>query len=345
MCRSPAWLPSPQSSQPAPRPQLPVRPHAVTPKAKKAKQAPKRTIKRAAARPDRTAPTKPSNLRVASTTQSTVTISWRASRDRRGVAGYTAFRNDQRVGTTAERSYTYASLACGTSYLFGVSAYDAAGNRSARALVIAATTACPDTQPPTQPASVWQTGVTSSSITLAWQAAGDNLGVIAYEVLSDGNLAGSTATTQYAVGGLTCGTMHTLGVRALDAAGNRSTTASVLMATSPCPDSAAPSTPGQLVVMASNETSVTLDWSSSSDNVGVVGYQVYRDGAVVGSTARSDYTVSGLACGRSYRIEVDAYDAAGNRSGKSALSATTKACPPPPAPGPATPRLRPSRPA
>ena len=165
-------------------------------------------------------------------------------------------------------------------------------------------------------------------------AASDDLGVVGYEVLSDGGLAGSTATTQYAVSGLTCGTMHTLGVRALDAAGNRSTTASVLMATSPCPDSTAPSTPGALVIRGSNETSVTLNWASSSDNVGVVGYQVYRDGAAVGSTATRDYTVSGLACGRSYRIEVDAYDAAGNHSGRSARTVTTQACPAPAPPSP-----------
>ena len=289
-------------------------PHAVTPKAKK---GPTRIRRRAAVRLDKTAPTKPSNLRVASTTQSTVTISWRASRDRVGVAGYTLYRNDQRVGSSAQRSHTYASLDCGTSYLFGVRAYDAAGNRSTRALIVAATTACPDTQPPTQPGSVWQVAVTSSSVTLGWGAASDDLGVIGYEVLSDGGLAGSTATTQYAVSGLACGTMHTLGVRALDAAGNRSTTASVLMATSPCPDSSAPSTPGALVIRGSNETSVTLSWASSSDNVGVIGYQVYRDGAAVGSTATRDYTVSGLACARSYRIEVDAYDAAGNHSGRS----------------------------
>ena len=51
------------------------------------------------------------------------------------------------------------------------------------------------------------------------------------------------------------------------------------MATSPCPDSAAPSTPGQLVVTGIERDIGHLRWSSSSDNVGVVGYQVYRDGA------------------------------------------------------------------
>ena len=305
--------------------------HAVAHTATKTRAT---TLRRAAVRRDRTAPTKPSRLRVVSTTQSTVTIAWAASTDRVGVVGYQLFRNDQRVGTTAQRSYTFASLACGTSYLLGVRAYDAAGNVSARALVVAATTACPDTQPPTQPSSVWQVAVTSSSVTLGWGAASDDFGVIGYEILSDGSLAGFTATTQYAVSDLACGTMHTLGVQALDAAGNRSPAASVLMATSPCPDSTAPSTPGQLVVRSSNETSVTLSWTPSSDNVGVVGYQVYRDAAAVGSTATSGYTVSGLACGKSYLIEVDAYDAAGNRSGKSARVVTTNACALPPAPAP-----------
>ena len=85
------------------------------------------------------------------------------------------------------------------------------------------------------------------------------------------------------------------------------------MATSPCPDSTAPSTPGPLIVTGSNETSVSLRWASSTDNVGVVGYRVYRDGVASARRHRASYTVSGLACGKSYRIEAEAYDAAANR--------------------------------
>jgi hypothetical protein len=77
-----------------------------------------------------------------------------------------------------------------------------------------------------------------------------------------------------------------------------------------------------------------VSWSASSDNVGVAGYGLYRNGSSTGSTANRSATFSGLACGTSYTLAVDAYDAAGNRSAKASLSAATNACPPPPPPPP-----------
>ena len=71
----------------------------------------------------------------------------------------------------------------------------------------------------------------------------DNFGVVGYDVLRDGALAGSTASTQYAVTSLQCGTMYTIGVRAFDAGGNRSAAANVLLTTASCPDTSAPTTP------------------------------------------------------------------------------------------------------
>jgi hypothetical protein len=60
----------------------------------------------------------------------------------------------------------------------------------------------------------------------------------------------------------------------------------------------------------------------------VTGYGVYNGSASVGTTAATStsYTVSGLACGTGYTVAVDAYDAAGNRSGKSTVSVSTAAC-------------------
>ena len=178
-----------------------------------------------------------------------------------GVAGYTLFRNDQRVASTSQRilTYTYASLACGTSYVLGVRAYDAAGNRSARASIVVATTACPDTQPPTQPESIWQIAVTTSSITLGWAAASDDFGVIAYEILSDGSLAGATATTQY-------GSAAWRAARCTRSACRLSTPPATARRPPPCSWRRRPAPtprrhrlPGQLVVRGSNQTSVTVE--------------------------------------------------------------------------------------
>ena len=90
---------------------------------------------------DRVAPTKPRGLTVVSTTATSVTVSWRRSSDRVGVAGYIVYRNGVRIGSTARTTtrYVASALKCGTSYQIAVQAYDLAGNRSARAVVLAAT--------------------------------------------------------------------------------------------------------------------------------------------------------------------------------------------------------------
>jgi hypothetical protein len=64
---------------------------------------------------------------------------------------------------------------------------------------------------------------------------------------------------------------------------------------------------------------VDLSWSASVDDVGVVGYVVRRDGVVLGQVAGTSYADRAVAAGGSYRYTVEAVDAAGNRSGQSAV--------------------------
>jgi chitodextrinase len=140
--------------------------------------------------------------------------------------------------------------------------------------------------------------------------------------------------TTYTFSGLSCGTSYTLAVDAYDTSGNRSQSAAVQASTSPCPDTSPPTTPGLPTQTGSTATSISLLWSASLDNAGVAGYDLFRNGTKVGTTAVTTYTFSGLSCGTSYTLAVDAFDAAGNRSQLSSLSATTSACantaPPPP---------------
>src|SRR5262249_9568151 len=79
-------------------------------------------------------------------------------------------------------------------------------------------------------------------------------------------------------------------------------------------DTTAPSRPGGLKVPVAGTTQVALSWSASTDNVGVTGYQVYRDGVLVGTAPSLNYLDSGLAPGSSHSYTVRAVDAAGNTS-------------------------------
>ena len=75
--------------------------------------------------------------------------------------------------------------------------------------------------------------------------------------------------------------------------------------------------------------SIGLRWNASSDNVGVTGYRIYRNGTRVGTPTATSYTVTGLACATSYTIGLTAVDAAGNESYVGAATGTTStsACP------------------
>ncbi|MEV4946372.1 glycosyl hydrolase family 8 [Streptomyces sp. NPDC053755] len=91
-------------------------------------------------------------------------------------------------------------------------------------------------------------------------------------------------------------------------------------------DTVAPSAPGGLRTTASSSTSVSLAWNAATDNVAVTGYDVYRGGALVGSTTGTSHTDTGLTASTPYGYTVKARDAAGNRSAASStLTVTTPA--------------------
>lgn len=91
-------------------------------------------------------------------------------------------------------------------------------------------------------------------------------------------------------------------------------------------DTQAPTVPANVAVTSATASSIALSWSASTDNVGVTGYDVYRNGAYAGTTTATAYTDTGLASGTTYSYTVKAKDAAGNVSAaSSAASGTTKA--------------------
>lgn len=82
-------------------------------------------------------------------------------------------------------------------------------------------------------------------------------------------------------------------------------------------DTTAPSTPTTLAVAGTTVTGANLSWTASTDNVGVTGYRIYRNGTLVSTTTGTGttYTDSGLAGLQVYNYRVVAVDAAGNASG------------------------------
>lgn len=82
-------------------------------------------------------------------------------------------------------------------------------------------------------------------------------------------------------------------------------------------DTTAPSAPLTLTATAASSSVMTLAWLPSTDNTGVSGYQLFRNGTLIGTTASLTYSDSGLTAGTQYSYTVKAYDAAGNASSAS----------------------------
>jgi len=110
--------------------------------------------------------------------------------------------------------------------------------------------------------------------------------VTGYIVRRNGVQVATPATTSFADTGLSAATTYSYTVAARDAAGNISPySASVSVTTASVADTTPPSTPTGLTAAAAGSTGVNLSWSASTDNVGVTGYIVRRNGVQVATPA------------------------------------------------------------
>jgi hypothetical protein len=91
----------------------------------------------------------------------------------------------------------------------------------------------------------------------------------------------------------------------------------------PPSDTEAPSVPQNLSATAVSSSQIDLTWDASTDNVGVAGYNIYRDNVLVDTSAMNAYADTGLAPSTEHEYEVSAFDAASNESARSAPDSAT----------------------
>ncbi|OME93918.1 MULTISPECIES: lytic polysaccharide monooxygenase [Paenibacillus] len=192
----------------------------------------------------------------------------------------------------------------------------------------------PDTTAPTAPTGVTASNVATTSATISWNAATDNVGVTNYSIFNGSTQIGSTSALNYNLTGLTPNTTYNITIKAVDAAGNISPASNPASFTTLAvvgPDTEAPSAPTSLHVMGTTtSTTVPLMWNASTDNVGVTGYQVFQGSTLVATVSGSalEYTVTGLSPNTAYSFTVKAVDAAGNVSAASNIvNLTTPSAP------------------
>jgi chitodextrinase len=285
-------------------------------------------------------PSAPTAL-TATVTTSSVALSWSASTDNIGVAGYYINRNGVRIVASTSSAltatnYTDSGLAAGYTYTYTVIAYDAAGNTSNNSNLVSATTIS-DITPPSTPFLLSAVTKSYKEVDIAWNPSYDNVKIGGYYVYRDGNqIANVTSTTSYKDVGLSAGTTYFYSVAAYDAAWNVSPVGNSLGATTFPPDTAPPSMPNYFTAKALSTSQIRTTWLSSSDNVGVAGYHLWRSGGQIpnatstfsssvqiSNTTSTSYLDTGLASGTIYVYTVEAYDDTGNISPQSTVAITT----------------------
>jgi fibronectin type 3 domain-containing protein len=244
--------------------------------------------------------------------------------DNIGVAAYDMYRNGSYLVTVAPTvtSYTDKTATAGAGYTYQVTARDLAGNTASASVNINGGPV--DSSPPPAPAGLTAAAAGPTTISLSWLPSTDNAGVTAYTVyrgtVTIASLPGGT--TSYTDSGLTSGTAYSYTVTASDAAGNKSPASNQVTATTQ-PDSTPPSAPGTPVATGVTFSQVGLSWTASTDDVGVVGYRVVRNGSVIASVAGTTYTDASVFAGTGYSYQIVAYDAAGNTAASGTLSVIT----------------------
>jgi len=234
-----------------------------------------------------------------------------------GTTANTAYAALTAVMSTTGGTNHSASVAVntGTTYTYFVRCEDTTGNQNTTDHSISFSVAAPDTTAPAVTITSPLNGATVFGTLLASANASDDRGVSHVEWSVDSVVHSIDAVSPYEASintiALSEGT-HTLSARALDAAGNGST--SSISMTVQNADVVAPSVPMGISTTTVSNSQINLSWNASIDNIGVTGYRVWRDGSAIGTTNVTSYQDTGLAPSTFYVYVVSAFDAAGNES-------------------------------
>ena len=226
-------------------------------------------------------------------------------------------------GATAQ-TYTLVTADLGRTIRFQVTASNDGGSTTATSNQTAIVV---DSAPPSPPTNLAVNPIGPNRVDLSWTASNDNVGVSGYTIYRNGSVLATVATptTTYSDTTVSPSTTYTYTVDAFDAAQNHSAQSSppVSVTTPAAGDTQPPTVPTGLAASVISPSRVDLTWNTSTDNVGVSGYTIYRNGAVlanVGSTSFSDLSATANSA---YSYRVDAFDAAGNHAAQSSAANVT----------------------
>jgi 1-phosphatidylinositol phosphodiesterase len=171
--------------------------------------------------------------------------------------------------------------------------------------------AVPDTIPPTTPTDLTISNLTTSAATVSWGESTDNRAVVGYVLTLNNHPPITTHLTSHTFNNLNDATPYVIEVKAKDAAGNLSAPAAVEFKIG---DATPPSKPTNAYYIPLSNISAKVTWTASTDNVGVMGYELtLNDGDPI-TVTDTHYIFSDLPENLGCLVKIKAKDANGNFS-------------------------------
>ncbi len=199
------------------------------------------------------------------------------------------------------------------AYILSVCALDKAGNQS----IAVKNPLYIDNTGPVAPI-VMEGEITTTQIDFSWESPEEDiLSSYLYEVLENGKrryLTGGSSN-RYTVKNLKPEQTVRFVLYATDKLGNTGEEREFSFTT--LPDMERPATITGVAVQKITGSRIGLLWNRGQDNIGVIGYRIYRDGSLIGTTDglySNSYSDTGVSQEVSYTYQVTAVDEAGNES-------------------------------
>ncbi len=258
---------------------------------------------------------------------SAISLNWDASNDDVGVAGYNVYQNDSYLTTVSANSYS-GTINNSETTRFYIVAFDNPTNDSPRlfssrspTLTIPPNDSEDVGSPiPTRPTDLNAQRTSPTTVSLTWTPSRDDVGVVGYNVYRNNQYISTVSSPSLNDEQLTPGLEYTYYVVAFDQPRNFSgRSAEVSTSEEPPtngPDAEKPSVVTELQGSASS-AGVALTWAAGTDNVGIVGYNVYRDQDYLATVFTNSYIDSSPPDSERVDYSITAFDAARNFSANS----------------------------
>lgn len=247
----------------------------------------------------------------------TVELTWTASTDDESVQGYNIYENNRYLTTVLEPTYT-GVVETDASYTWSIVAFDIRTNfsQASDSLTLPDTGPIDTTIPPSAPTDL-QGALTGSNATLSWAAATDDRGVAGYNVYKDNQYLTTVFSTTHVLA-INTDEFTNFSIVAFDFDGNFSSSSESITLPEITDPAALLEPPTQPSELAGNitGTTVNLNWTASTDNLGVAGYNVYRNNQYISTVFSNTYTGS-VEADLYYSFYIVAFDHNGNFSAPS----------------------------